>query len=60
VALRLLDGDPRIVEAVQRGELGELSRGIASQLATARNKDKDDSYDCRICARAGRSAWPTT
>ncbi len=24
VALRLLDGDPRIVEAVQRGELGEL------------------------------------
>jgi ferrous iron transport protein B len=25
VALRLLDGDPRIVEAVQRGELGELS-----------------------------------
>jgi ferrous iron transport protein B len=26
VALRLLDGDPRIVEAVQRGELGELSQ----------------------------------
>lgn len=25
VALRLLDGDPRIVEAVQRGELGELA-----------------------------------
>ena len=35
VALRLLDGDPRIVEAVQRGELGELSRGIASQPASA-------------------------
>jgi len=26
VALRLLDGDPRIVEAVERGELGELAR----------------------------------
>jgi ferrous iron transport protein B len=26
VALRLLDGDQRIIEAVQRGELGELSR----------------------------------
>lgn len=25
VALRLLDGDPRMVEAVQRGDLGELS-----------------------------------
>lgn len=27
VALRLLDGDERIAEAVQRGELGDLSRG---------------------------------
>lgn len=30
VALRLLDGDPRIVEAVERGELGELIRTEAS------------------------------
>lgn len=27
VALRLLDGDPRIVEAVKQGELGDLTRG---------------------------------
>ena len=27
VALRLLDGDERIVEALQKGELGVLSRG---------------------------------
>ena len=27
VALRLLDGDPRIAEAVRKGELGDLSRG---------------------------------
>lgn len=26
VALRLLEGDPRVVEAVQRGELGDLTR----------------------------------
>ena len=30
VALRLLDGDKRIVEAVRTGELGDLSRGMAS------------------------------
>jgi ferrous iron transport protein B len=35
VALRLLDGDPRIVEAVQRGELGELSAVNASLLRPA-------------------------
>lgn len=35
VALRLLDGDPRIVEAVQRGELGELSDANASLLRPA-------------------------
>jgi GTPase len=28
VALRLLDGDERIVEAVRQGELGDLSRGV--------------------------------
>jgi Fe2+ transport system protein B len=27
VALRLLDGDPRIAEALRKGELGDLSRG---------------------------------
>jgi ferrous iron transport protein B len=27
VALRLLDGDERIAEAVRKGELGDLSRG---------------------------------
>jgi ferrous iron transport protein B len=26
VALRLLDGDPRIIEAIERGELGDLTR----------------------------------
>jgi ferrous iron transport protein B len=31
VALRLLDGDQRIIEAVERGELGDLSRGNAEQ-----------------------------
>lgn len=35
VALRLLDGDPRIVEALQRGELGELSDASASLLQPA-------------------------
>jgi ferrous iron transport protein B len=35
VALRLLDGDPRIVEAVQRGELGELGGTNASLLRPA-------------------------
>ncbi len=35
VALRLLDGDPRIIEAVRRGELGDLSRG-APETATPR------------------------
>lgn len=34
VALRLLDGDPRIVEAVERGELGELTRTEAIPLET--------------------------
>ena len=29
VALRLLDGDERIIEAVRRGELGELAGGIS-------------------------------
>ena len=44
VALRLLDGDERIAEAVRRGELGDLSRGqpgaerpdLALQLEAAR------------------------
>lgn len=31
VALRLLDGDERIIEAVQRGELGDLSRNRTEQ-----------------------------
>jgi Fe2+ transport system protein B len=31
VALRLLDGDQRIAEAVERGELGDLSRGVATE-----------------------------
>jgi hypothetical protein len=35
VALRLLDGDERIVEAVPRGELGELARLGQPALATA-------------------------
>jgi ferrous iron transport protein B len=30
VALRLLDGDRRVMEAVERGELGELSHGMAN------------------------------
>ncbi len=37
VALRLLDGDQRIIEAIRRGELGDLSRGDserAGQLAS--------------------------
>jgi ferrous iron transport protein B len=28
VALRLLDGDKNIIEAISKGELGELSRGL--------------------------------
>jgi ferrous iron transport protein B len=32
VALRLLDGDRRIAEAVRKGELGELSRGDSEQV----------------------------
>jgi len=32
VALRLLDGDPRIIEAVKQGELGDLSRGSTEQV----------------------------
>jgi Fe2+ transport system protein B len=31
VALRLLDGDQRIVEAIERGELGDLSRNDPGQ-----------------------------
>ncbi len=31
VALRLLDGDQRIIEAVKRGELGDLNRGTSRQ-----------------------------
>jgi Fe2+ transport system protein B len=31
VALRLLDGDQRIIEAVRKGELGDLSRGDTEQ-----------------------------
>lgn len=31
VALRLLDGDERIAEAVRRGELGDLNRGSAEE-----------------------------
>ena len=31
VAMRLLDGDQRIIEAVRQGELGELSRQTAEQ-----------------------------
>ncbi|MBN1991141.1 MAG: 50S ribosome-binding GTPase [Anaerolineae bacterium] len=31
VALRLLDGDPRIAEALRKGELGDLSRGQPDQ-----------------------------
>jgi len=34
VALRLLDGDKRIAEALRKGELGDLTRGnIASRAA---------------------------
>lgn len=31
VAMRLLEGDPRIVEAVRRGELGDLARSAPAQ-----------------------------
>lgn len=31
VAMRLLEGDPRIVEAVRRGELGDLTRSAPAQ-----------------------------
>ncbi|MEA3335132.1 MAG: FeoB small GTPase domain-containing protein [Chloroflexota bacterium] len=31
VALRLLDGDQRIIDAIQRGELGDLTHGDAEQ-----------------------------
>ena len=34
VALRLLDGDQRIIEAVKRGELGDLSYGSSEQTNT--------------------------
>ncbi len=34
VALRLLDGDRRIIEAVKRGELGDLNRGASEQVNT--------------------------
>ncbi len=34
VALRLLDGDRRIIEAVKRGELGDLNRGTSEQMNT--------------------------
>jgi Fe2+ transport system protein B len=33
VALRLLDGDQRIAQAVREGELGDLSRGVSEQIA---------------------------
>jgi len=33
VALRLLDGDERIIEAVRKGELGDLSHGGLEQRA---------------------------
>jgi Fe2+ transport system protein B len=33
VALRLLDGDERIIEAIQKGELGDLSRGSSNDPA---------------------------
>ncbi len=31
VALRLLDGDEEIIEALRKGELGDLSRGDLEQ-----------------------------
>jgi hypothetical protein len=31
VALRLLDGDQRIIEAIERGELGDLTRDDPGQ-----------------------------
>jgi Fe2+ transport system protein B len=37
VALRLLDGDERIREAILKGELGDLSRGDPDQSATNRD-----------------------
>ena len=37
VALRLLDGDERVAEAIRKGELGDLSRGASEQ--TGRNLD---------------------
>jgi ferrous iron transport protein B len=39
VALRLLDGDRRIIQAVRDGEIGELSRSGADG-ETAANEDK--------------------
>jgi len=37
VALRLLDGDERIIEAIRKGELGDLARGAADE--TSQNID---------------------
>jgi Fe2+ transport system protein B len=37
VALRLLDGDERVAEAIRKGELGDLSRGASEQ--AGRNLD---------------------
>jgi ferrous iron transport protein B len=33
VALRLLDGDERIIEAIRKGELGDLTRGETEESA---------------------------
>lgn len=37
VALRLLDGDQRIIEAVQKGELGDLGSGLPANTTESRN-----------------------
>jgi ferrous iron transport protein B len=34
VALRLLDGDEHIIQAIRKGELGELSSGGSTELAS--------------------------
>jgi ferrous iron transport protein B len=61
VALRLLDGDPRIIGAVDTGELGELQEGAETLLLDRRKNDPADEKNASshhpILATARRLRW---